>query len=53
MKLELGENLILRGDFEPQQNHSHMERVMGIEPTSTPWKGVILPVNYTRDYLDR
>lgn len=21
---------------------------MGIEPTSTPWKGVILPVNYTR-----
>ncbi len=25
------------------------ERVAGIEPASTPWKGVILPVNYTRE----
>ena len=24
------------------------ERVMGIEPTSHPWEGRILPVNYTR-----
>ena len=27
----------------------HMERVMGIEPTSIPWEGIILPVNYTRN----
>lgn len=25
-----------------------LERVMGIEPTSRPWEGRILPVNYTR-----
>ncbi len=25
-----------------------MERVMGIEPTSTAWKAVVLPLNYTR-----
>ena len=24
------------------------ERVMGIEPTCTAWKAVILPLNYTR-----
>lgn len=24
------------------------ERVMGIGPTSLPWEGSILPVNYTR-----
>lgn len=24
------------------------ERVKGIEPSSTPWEGVVLPVNYTR-----
>lgn len=32
-----------------------MERVMGIEPTSQPWEGRILPMNYTRivfsDYI--
>ena len=26
-----------------------LERVMGIEPTSQPWEGHILPMNYTRD----
>lgn len=26
----------------------HVERVMGIEPTSQPWEGRILPMNYTR-----
>ncbi len=25
-----------------------LERVMGIEPTSQPWEGRILPMNYTR-----
>ena len=25
------------------------ERVMGIEPTYTAWKAVILPLNYTRN----
>ncbi len=28
-----------------------MERVMGIEPTTTAWKAVVLPLNYTRVYL--
>ncbi len=25
-----------------------MERVMGVEPTSQPWEGRILPMKYTR-----
>ncbi len=25
-----------------------MERVMGIEPTSSAWKAEVLPLNYTR-----
>ena len=24
---------------------------MGIEPTSHPWEGRILPVNYTREFV--
>jgi hypothetical protein len=29
--------------------HCHpMERVMGIEPTSSAWKAEVLPLNYTR-----
>ena len=29
-----------------------LERVMGIEPTTTAWKAVVLPLNYTRkEYL--
>ena len=27
-----------------------MERVMGIEPTSSAWKAEVLPLNYTRFY---
>ena len=26
----------------------HVERVMGIEPTSSAWKAEVLPLNYTR-----
>ena len=26
----------------------HMERIMGIEPTSTAWEAVVLPMNYIR-----
>jgi hypothetical protein len=26
----------------------NMERVKGIEPSSTAWKAVVLPLNYTR-----
>ena len=26
----------------------HMERVMGLEPTSSAWKAEVLPLNYTR-----
>ena len=25
-----------------------MERIMGIEPTSTAWEAVVLPMNYIR-----
>ena len=33
------------------QNYSHfLERVMGIEPTTTAWEAVVLPLNYTRNY---
>ena len=27
---------------------SHLERVVGIEPTSSAWKAEVLPLNYTR-----
>lgn len=30
-----------------------MERVMGIEPTTSAWKAEVLPVNYTRIFLYR
>ncbi len=30
------------------QNHICMERVMGIEPTTSAWKAEVLPLNYTR-----
>ena len=29
-------------------NPIYMERVMGIEPTSSAWKAEVLPLNYTR-----
>jgi hypothetical protein len=29
-----------------------MERVMGIEPTSSAWKAEVLPLNYTRPSYD-
>jgi hypothetical protein len=28
-----------------------MERVMGIEPTSSAWEAEVLPLNYTRDAI--
>ena len=28
-----------------------LERVMGIEPTSSAWKAEVLPLNYTRQEL--
>jgi hypothetical protein len=30
-----------------------MERVMGIEPTTTAWKAVVLPLNYTRLFFKK
>jgi hypothetical protein len=30
------------------QNLLTLERVMGIEPTSSAWKAEVLPLNYTR-----
>ena len=34
-------------DLTPARDCS-MERVMGIEPTSSAWKAEVLPLNYTR-----
>ena len=31
-----------------KRSASHLERVMGIEPTSSAWKAEVLPLNYTR-----
>ena len=30
--------------------HLNLERVMGIEPTSSAWKAEVLPLNYTRQH---
>ena len=30
-----------------------LERVMGIEPTPQPWEGRVLPLYYTREYLQK
>ncbi len=32
---------------------SPLERVMGIEPTSSAWKAEVLPLNYTRIFRAR
>ncbi len=43
------ENGLINGDNQPLlEIHSHLERVKGIEPSSHPWEGRILPVYYTR-----
>ena len=34
--------------FKPSPASFRLERVMGIEPTSTAWKAEVLPLNYTR-----
>ena len=31
----------------------HLERAMGIEPTSKAWEALILPMNYARDNVKR
>ena len=57
----------LRFGKEPQQNkrevtfvkkrrerydvRGDMERIMGVEPTSTAWEAVVLPMNYIRESL--
>ena len=28
-----------------------MERIMGVEPTSTAWEAVVLPMNYIRIFI--
>jgi hypothetical protein len=33
---------------KPLNINRQLERVMGIEPTSSAWKAVVLPLNYTR-----
>ena len=34
---------------QSQNRGNKKQRVMGIEPTYTAWKAVILPLNYTRN----
>ena len=34
--------------LRPRHPHKRLERVMGIEPTSSAWKAEVLPLNYTR-----
>ena len=40
--------LLRRQLLYPTELQTHMERVMGIEPTRPAWKAGILPLNYTR-----
>ena len=35
------------------ERHPRLERVMGIEPTSSAWKAEVLPLNYTREAFCR
>ena len=38
----------LSGVRSNQLSYKSMERVMGIEPTTSAWKAEVLPLNYTR-----
>ena len=40
--------LLRRQLLYPPELQTHLERVMGIEPTRPAWKAGILPLNYTR-----
>ena len=35
----------------PTELLNHLERAMGIEPTTSAWKAEVLPLNYTRNLL--
>ncbi|KKT95866.1 MAG: hypothetical protein UW96_C0003G0001, partial [Candidatus Collierbacteria bacterium GW2011_GWA1_45_15] len=50
-RLEPENSLITRDNTTLSKNDSDMERVKGIGPSSSPWEGDILPVNYTRDVV--
>jgi hypothetical protein len=39
---------IFSPQFSVKTHPSILERVMGIEPTSSAWKAEVLPLNYTR-----
>jgi hypothetical protein len=42
-----------RGENQfPETKNFRLERVMGIEPTSSAWKAEVLPLNYTRLQTD-
>ena len=45
--------LLRRQLLYPAELMTHMERVMGIEPTQPAWKASVLPLNYTRISLKR
>ena len=47
-RLEPENSLITRDNTTLSKNDSDMERVKGVEPSSHPWEGRILPVNHTR-----
>ena len=40
-------------DGTPSGRPPCLERVMGIEPTSSAWKAEVLPLNYTRETIRR
>ena len=42
---------ILSASYNQHTYPKNLERVMGIEPTSSAWKAKVLPLNYTRCIL--
>ena len=44
--------LLRRQLLYPAELQAHVERVMGIEPTQPAWKAGILPLNYTREFIN-
>ena len=47
-----GEHQIEGAHFREADGRFSVERVMGIEPTSSAWEAEVLPLNYTRTVSD-
>ncbi len=48
--LFLTKEVLYRLSYVGNFSSSRLERVMGIEPTSSAWKAEVLPLNYTRRF---